>query len=180
MKTLRTCRETTLSWVQPKTMERRHELRHGDFLYAVLDFRSALGTLAVVESADGAWSFKRVGFMHPRVSIRVAGSERDVAEFQPKAFGGGIVTFPDGGTCLWKSANFWSTKWCLTDGDSPFLEFTDGLAGGKLSDIFKTQAMMTMHRSTRFSTSLPMLAGLGMYLLLLQAEDGAGAVVVTS
>lgn len=38
-----------------------YELRDGDTVAATLRFRSMWGSLATAESADGCWTFKRVG-----------------------------------------------------------------------------------------------------------------------
>jgi len=52
-----------------------YELRDGDDRVASLRFRSSFGTLATGESADGCWTFKRVGFWQTRATIRARGSD---------------------------------------------------------------------------------------------------------
>ena len=51
-----------LEWVQPSAWKMQYELRAGDELIATLRFRSSFGSFATAESADGCWTFKRVGF----------------------------------------------------------------------------------------------------------------------
>ncbi|HEY0722558.1 MAG TPA: hypothetical protein VGD41_00915, partial [Pyrinomonadaceae bacterium] len=51
-----------LEWVQPSVFKMQYELRAGDELAATLRFRSSFGSLATGESADGCWTFKRIGF----------------------------------------------------------------------------------------------------------------------
>ncbi|MBL0177201.1 MAG: Crp/Fnr family transcriptional regulator [Ignavibacteria bacterium] len=166
----------TLQWLQPKALARRYELRGGDDVFAALEFRSSMGTLAVAESSEGTWTFKRVGFLHPRVTVRLDGSERDVAEFHPAFFGGGNIEIRQRNLSQWKSANFWSTKWgshrcrrCTFRGVLP------GSRGRALSDLFKTHVTVEIHWHGTPGIPLVALASLGMYLLLLQEEEASTA-----
>ena len=69
-----------LKWSQP-SLRMRYELRTGDELVARLDFRSDWGAMAAAESAEGNWTFKRVGFWQNRATIRVADAGDDLAVF---------------------------------------------------------------------------------------------------
>ncbi len=71
-------------------------------------------SLATAETADGTWTFKRVGFLNPRVTIRAAGSPDNLAVYQPKFWGDGTVTFADGAAFRWQPTNFWATEWAFT------------------------------------------------------------------
>jgi hypothetical protein len=180
MKTLATHSGDALHWLQPKALARRYELRSGDDVYAALEFRSSMGTLAVAESAEGTWTFKRVGFLHPRVTVRLDGSEQDVAAYRPRFFGGGSIEIGSGKTFQWRSANFWSTKWGITDAaDAPVMEFSQGVRGKALSDLFKTQVTVEIHWHGTPGIPLVALAALGMYLLLLQEEEASTAATVS-
>jgi len=53
------------------TVRMAYELRSGSEILARLEFRNMFGTFATAESADGCWTFKRVGFWHHRASIRM-------------------------------------------------------------------------------------------------------------
>ena len=181
MKTLATNSGDALQWVQPKALTRRYELRGGDHLYAALDFRSSMGTLAVAETSEGAWSFKRVGFLHPQVTVRLDGSEQDIAVYHPRFFGGGKIQIGSGTALQWKSANFWSTKWGITDAaDAPVMEFSQGIGGKAISDLFKTQVSVEIQWHGAFDIPLVALASLGMYLLLLQESDASSAATVSA
>src|SRR5262245_2644107 len=59
--------EKPLRWVQTGSLPRGFELRAGKEGLATLRWQKMLGSLAVGESASGAWSFKRGGFLNPRV-----------------------------------------------------------------------------------------------------------------
>jgi hypothetical protein len=74
-----------------------YELRSDADLLATLTFRNMFGTFATAESADGCWTFKRVGFWQNRASIRACGSDTDVAVFKNNTWDrGGTLEFSSG------------------------------------------------------------------------------------
>lgn len=96
-----------LEWVQPKTMQRKYELRAADGLVATLEYKSAFGSLAVAASSDGIWTFKRVGFFNPRVTVRRQGEEQDLAVYRPRWTGNqGTIRLADGLSILGTSLIF--------------------------------------------------------------------------
>ena len=58
---------------------RTYELRREDETLARLEWQSACGSLALGECALGCWTFKRMGFFHPYVTVRPAGAPGDLA-----------------------------------------------------------------------------------------------------
>ncbi len=169
-----------LSWIQPKTSARAFELRVGDELLATLRFQSAFGSLAVADSSAGSWTFKRVGFFNPRVTVRVAGQEFDTAVYTPRWTGSdGKLAFANGRTYRWSVANFWSTKFQICDLDGePLIGYHSGSEKPRLSDIFKTQAFVQVTPRGRELPDLPLLVLVGWYLIILQHEDSAAAAAV--
>jgi hypothetical protein len=95
-----------LLWIQPAARRREHELHARDDVVATLRFQR--GSLADAEAEGHHWTFKRQGFWQPRVSVRVPGSDADVAVFRPHWAGGGTLEFADGRTLRFSSANFGS------------------------------------------------------------------------
>jgi len=170
-----------LEWLQPKTLERYYELQAGPAQLATLTFHSAWGTLATAETAGGAWTFKRVGFLNPRVTVRVAGSPDNLAVYQPKFWGDGTLTFAGGLAFRWQPTNFWATEWAFTGaGDTPMVRFKSGAEKHKLSDIFKTQTVVELEPEESIQAFASLLVALGMYLIILHQQDAAGAVAATS
>ncbi len=171
----------SLDWLQPKTLEHHYELQAGPAQLATLTFHSAWGTLATAETADGTWTFKRVGFMNPRVTVRVAGSPDNLAVYQPKFWGDGTLTFADGTAFRWQPTNFWASQWAFTGaGDTPLIRFKSGTERQRLSDVFKTQAIVEIEPNESIKPFMPLLVALGMYLLILHQQDAAGAVAATT
>ena len=166
-----------LHWVQPKAMERRFDLMGVTLRFATLEFPSAFGSLASAWTADGLWTYKRVGFFSPRITVRAEGSENDLALYRPKWTGmQGTLEFAVGQTYLWNTVNFWGTRFQFTDANGqPVIAYQTGVGEGKFSDIFKTQARVEIDPGALGNQDLPVLATLGFYLIILHNEDAAAA-----
>jgi hypothetical protein len=177
MKQLPRVVEEALVWVQPKTFVRWFELRApDDEPAATLRFETALGTLATAESAEGRWTFKRVGFLNVRVTVREVGSETNLAVYEPKLWGDGVLRFPDGRTYEWKAMNFWGTQWCFADAQGQVVfAFKPERDRPKLSELFKTQADVEVGPAGQGLAELALLVLLGWYLVILQQDDAAAA-----
>jgi hypothetical protein len=170
-----------LEWLQPKAFERSFELVSGETLLATLAFRSAFGTLAEAVTADGSWTFKRVGFLNPRITVRQAGGLDDAAIYQPRFWGGGDLAFTAGPALSWRSTNFWATEWAFYDSaERALVTFRQGREKGGLPDLFKSQATVEVSPSGLDSHRLSILTTLGMYLLILHQDDTAAVVAATS
>ncbi len=99
-----------LEWVQPSAWKMQYELRAGEEIVATLRFRSSFGSFATAESADGCWTFKRVGFWQTRGTIRGCESENELATFKNNTWsGGGTLEMHDGRQFL-ATTNFWQTN----------------------------------------------------------------------
>lgn len=160
-------------WIQPKTMERRFELRTGNLLYASLVFTKMTGSLATGTSSEGIWTFKRVGFFNPRITIRQEGAETDLALYTPKWSGSsGVLQFVDGPTYHWRIANFWATRveW-TTPAGSPLVTFHSGIDNSRISDMLKVQAGVTLSIEARHLRELDLLVLFGWYLMILHHDD---------
>jgi len=172
-------RGRTAEWVQPRALDQAYELRSGDEQIAALAFRSAFGSLATADTADGTWTFKRVGFLNPRITVRVLGSETDLAVYQPQFWGGGALVLAGGRSFAWSSTGFWGTRWEFrSSAGGSALAFERGVSDEGFSGLFKSQFTVTFPADESMRDVLPMLAALGMYLLVLHQRDAA-AVVVT-
>jgi len=185
MKTISDAGGARLEWREPKALERYYELRSDRDIFATLSFRSSFGTMATAETGSGMWTFKRVGFLNPRVTVREAGSEQDAAVYQPKFWGDGYLIFAGGETFHWKPINFWATDWAFYDSSGRALvTFKAGTEHPKLADFLKTQATVDIEPAAVAQAKLPILVTLGWYLVLLHREDATaaagGAVAATS
>jgi hypothetical protein len=157
-----------LKWEQPSALRMEYELGAPDEPIATLRFRSSFGSLATVESADGCWTFKRVGFFEPRISVRVCGSETEIATFRNNTWsGGGALELPDRGN-LKATTNFWKTRLEFrAENDESLIRFEPG-------------GILHMHCSVEIAPQakellekFPWLVSLGWYLIILLRSDSA-------
>jgi len=141
----------------------------GDDVVATMKFRNMFGTLATGESADGCWTFKRLGFLSTRVTIRACDSADDLAVFKNNTWsGGGTLEIPDGRKYP-ANSNFWHTRYEIkTDGDSPLVTF-------HRAGILHLSSNVDIHDAARSLRELPWLVMLGWYLTVMQHQDSAAA-----
>jgi hypothetical protein len=156
-----------LLWIQPAARRREHELRAGDDVLATLRFQR--GSLADAEAEGHHWTFKRQGFWQPRVTVRIPGSDADVAVFRPRWAGGGMLDFADGASVRLSSANFWQSEWVWQEKDQPLMLFK-GRHG-----IVKAKGAVEIQSGAASRPDTPLLVLLGWYLILLHADDTAAA-----
>jgi hypothetical protein len=181
METFLTSQGDTFHWKQPKATVRSYELRRHDAPFGTMEFRSMWGTLAWSKDPVQDWSFKRIGFLNPHVTVRMPNSESDYAIFEPKVFGGGTLHTPDGRPVLWEPINFWRTKWRFTDKNgTPIMSFIQGSDEFKLTEIFKMQTEVTVLSSRMTNLEFSMLVNLGFYLAVLYSADSAAAAAAAS
>jgi hypothetical protein len=112
---------------QPSALRRDWVLSSGERQLATLSFRSSWGTLATATSPDGSWTFKRMGFLHPRVTVRAVGLDRDLGIFFNNTWRAGGTLDLGGGRELRATTNFWQTRIELQNEDErPLLRFHTG------------------------------------------------------
>ena len=164
-----------LVWSQPTAMRREYQLSNGDELVGHLRFEKFSGSLASAEVASQNWTFKREGFLHPRVTVRAPNSDLNLAVFYPSWSGGGVVEFPDGRQICWRHTGFWRSEWSFVEGESRQL-----LLFKQHEGFLKISARLECDPTNAALSELPLLAALGWYLMLLNAQDASAAVSVAA
>jgi hypothetical protein len=158
-----------LKWVQPSALKMQYEfeLRSGDELAATLRFRSSFGSFATGESADGCWTFKRVGFWQTRATVRVCDADADIATFKNNTWsGGGTLGLPDGRKFL-ATTNFWQSKFEFQDeSGGTLIQF----ASSGLINLSGTVEIQPMAVSM---PELPWIVMFGWYLTVMMHMDSA-------
>jgi hypothetical protein len=157
-----------LVWVQPARSKQAFELRAANDLVATLQFARA--SLATAETAEQKWTFKREGFWHPQITVRMPGSDINVAVFKPAWTGGGALDLAQGKQLRFGAANFWHTQWSWTDPvGQPLVNFKSR------AGLLKTEGQVDIQPGAAAVPELPLLAVLGWYLLILFGRDAAAA-----
>jgi hypothetical protein len=167
MKNMRDFVGQPMKWIQINAAERTYELRAGNDTVATLRWQKAGGSLALGESADGKWSFKRTGFFDPKVTVRAAKTESDIAVFTPDWFAGrGTLELAGGAEYRWVTTSFWRSQMAFCNkAGQPLVhykpEWPELLAAAKV-EIAPAGAAVS---------ELSLLTVLGWYFMLLMAED---------
>ena len=158
-----------LVWVQPARLKQAFELHAADDVVATLRFERS--SLATGESGDERWTFKREGFWHPQITVRLPDSEDNVAVFKPSWMGGGTLDLSGGRSLRFGAANFWHSQWDWSDvaSQSPLVHFKSR------QGILKMEGQVDIEASAVTYPELPLLVLLGWYLLILFARDSAAA-----
>ena len=161
-----------LVWVQPARLKQEFELHAGADVVGTLRFERS--SLAIGETADQRWTFKREGFWHPRITVRVQGSDANVALFSPGWVGGGTLDL-DGRQLRFVAANFWHSQWHWVDAQNkPVVHFKSH------QGLLKTEGQVEIEPDAITSPDLPLLVVLGWYLLVLFARDAAASAGVSA
>jgi hypothetical protein len=156
-----------LAW-QAERGGRAFALRSGDAVAATLAFEKASGSLATARTARGAWTFKRAGFLQPRVTVREAGGELDLAVFVPTWTGSGEVEFRSGTRVHWRSYGFWSREWAFVRGaDERLVTFRPEEEAPKLD------AVVEVSSAARAMPETDVLLCLGIYLRALAVQEAS-------
>jgi hypothetical protein len=170
-----------LHWTQPETFQRHFLLGTEGAPLGSLRFASAFGSLADAQWGESRWTFKRVGFLNPRITVREAGQDSNLAVFTPKFWGDGWCEFAGGGRFHWKAANFWGTSYgFLDDQERPLFKVSPGIEGETLRGFFKSQATVVLAPHPQRLAELPVLVLLGWYLMILHREDAATTAATTA
>lgn len=162
-----------LEWSQPSAFSRRFELKAGDSLLAELAFLKTFGTLAEATTASAVWTFKRSGFLTPHVTARLAGSETDLAVYEPNwtstkgrlRIGNELLEL--------KTVNFWGTEWALLD--------------PRGAEVMRLRNQGMLHHGATVEVSpqarqredIALLLTLIWYVLMLHMEDSSAVVAAT-
>ena len=162
-----------LKWVQPHALKMEYELRAGDAVAATLRFRSSLGSFATAASADGSWTFKRVGFWQTKATVRASGAETDLAVFKNNTWsGGGTLELPDGRKYP-ANTNFWSTQYEFkTETGEALISYRN------IGGLLHMSAAVEIYPAAKDIAEMPWMVLLGWYLTLMLHRD-AGAAAAT-
>jgi len=163
-----------LQWDRTSLFKAEYELKSGEALVATLRFRSIWGTFATAQSADGCWTFKRVGFWQTRATIRPCDSEAEIATFKNNTWSeGGTLLFPDGRRYP-ANTNFWQTQYEFQT------EAGDSLIHYRNRGLFRSSAEVTIFPKAQELPELPWMVMLGWYLIIMIQNDSADAAVVAT
>jgi hypothetical protein len=150
-------------------LERDFELKDGDELVATLCFRSLFGSYATADTADGSWTFKRVGFWKTHVTIHSRANDAEVGAFRNNTWtSGGTLELPDGRRFP-ANTNFWrSTFEFKTERGETLVRYH------RIGGLVHASARVEIEPTAAAMEELPWLVALGWYLAVKMRDDDAG------
>jgi len=173
MKTIKEFALGELVWVQPARLKQEFDLTAGVEVVGTLRWNRA--SLATAETAGQSWTFKREGFWHPRITVRLPGSDDNIATFQPGWGGGGTLDLAWGPHVRFAAANFWHSQWDWIDAQGqPVVHFKSH------QGLLKVEGQVEIEPGGIELPDLPLLVVLGWYLLVLFARDAAASSAATA
>jgi len=173
MKSIRDLQE--LVWLQPHATQRVFELRAGEEVLGSLRWESSFGSLADARAEEVHWTFKRTGFFSPQITIRLSGSDANLAVFTPNWKGEGVLDFSGGKCFRWLGIGFWRSQWAFARSSGEHL-----LELEPKTAFFKRTAVVKVTPDGRQTSELPLLVILGWYLMVLRSDDDASVAASTA
>jgi hypothetical protein len=156
-------------WNQTSVWSREHELKAGNERLATLVFPHSFGSLAIGRAGDEAWTFKRVGFLRRRATVRIEGSPYDLAVFEHDTWaGGGTLTLNDGRRFL-VTSNSWQTQ-------VEFRRGADALFRYRTEGLLRESARVELTPEGSRTAELSWLLLFGWYLVLMMHQDASTVV----
>jgi hypothetical protein len=137
--------------------------------------RSQPWSLATGQCGESKWTFKRAGFLAPRVLIREAGSDVEIAIFAPRWTGSGWLAFNSGRRYHLRQTNFWGTEWAFEAEDGSPLVILSGPHG-----LCKQGGHLRVLEQAAGVTETPIMLVLIWYLRILMHEDASAAAVIAA
>lgn len=157
-----------LRWFHPQPTERYHELQGPEGKLASIRWAKERGTLATAQWGSQTWTFKRFGFLHPKVTIRQPHSEANIGRFDPDASGGGVLRLA-GGLEYRLVANFWRGEWRWTDpAGNDLVEFKRDFSVAE-----KNEGHITWLADGVDAERYHLVTLLGWYIVIMLAEDAS-------
>ena len=161
MRTINEVAQADLLWMSD-TNEHSFELRAGDEVVGRLqlgDKQRGDG-----DAANERWTFRREGFLRQRVTVRVPGSDANVAIFHVSWKKGGILELDRGRWMRLRLPSLWRWKWTWADMyGRPLVHLENGL--------FMRDGQVTIEPDAAAAPDVPLLVVLGWYLLVVWALD---------
>ena len=105
----------TLQWIPSKGRRCSYDLRAGDRTIGCVSWPKLFGSLAEGAFAEERWTFKRGGFLRPRVTARPQGSVADSAVLELSFSGGGGLKTKSGRHFQLHRQGFWSKRYGIKD-----------------------------------------------------------------
>ncbi len=161
-----------LTWEQPALFKRIYELRMSETVFATLTWQRGWRSVADLKTPYQQWTIQRQGFWRPR--IIVSDNAGTVIARLTHRWSSGTLTFANGAAYTIKRQGFWNGEWFwLTPQETPALRIKPRWGGSR-------RARVVVEPTGAALPELPILAGVGWYLLIQMADEAVAASAATT
>lgn len=140
-------------------------------MFATLKFVKFLGSLAEANVGGTTYTFKREGFLRPRITLRKAPFEDNIGVMEMSWRGHGRLEMSNGPRYHFKRVSAWRNQWDIIDDNGRVLAGI-GIRRGRL---LHNEADVTINEPSVKDKDLLLLLTLGWYMILLILQDSAAA-----
>jgi hypothetical protein len=120
--------------------------------------------------AEGSYSFKRGGFLHPYVTVRRLSFEDDFGKMEMKLGHNGLLQLMDGQVFEFRRLGSWKPQWAFLDESGELLcTFT------RKGKALKHNGDVKIEEKAKRKIHLPLLLLVGWYVIVLFTEEEAVA-----
>lgn len=166
-------KSTALQWSPVKGERRTYELKTPGKILARMRWPHVFGSLAEATIENERWTFKRSGFLRPRVTVRRPPMEVDCAVMELHWNGNGLFQGPEQQQFRWQRMGFWTRHFAFTELDGQRL-VTFEPSFGVMKRTCEVEATSGVERLPAFG----LLVSLGWYVIMLIADDDAAGAAV--
>jgi hypothetical protein len=154
-------------------MRREYELRAGGEIAATLKLHGALNPMAVAETRDGSWTFRREGLLQNRMTIRSTVTGEALGTFRKSNWSSSGELELASGRKYQVTPNGWMSRLQITAADGqPVLRFHS-------TGVFNSSSHVEVSPTAGTLPELPLLVSAGWYLFLMLHDDaGASAALI--
>ena len=160
----------TLLIVKPKITRSFFEVTRGQEIIGSITFPKTFGTLAEVKLFEEEWSFKRMGFWKPYITVRRRDATQDYMQVPFSSKFQGLLSFSTkhGESYELTQTGFWHPKWVWNKQKKTLIEYD-------LKFGIKKYAEAIIRENDEL---LPLLLMIGSYGLIMQGWDETAATTV--
>ena len=160
-----------LRWHRGTESKRKYVLEGASGEVAHLAFTSSwTGSLATGQTAHGEWTFKRAGFLHPRIIVRRAGADAACAVLSVSAMGNGTLAIEGAGEYKLASSGWLHRSWEFSGAGSRLLHFEQSHGGAEVEILGGAVP----------PDSLSIMLLLGWYFPVIANEDAAAVAIMAA
>jgi hypothetical protein len=166
----------TLQLVNPKWTKRSYSLQEGGMELGRLDFTGSFGSLAEASIGGRRYTLKRTGFLHPRITVRRAELDQDIAGLAVEWGWGerkGVLEFMSGLSLVLLGPSLKQRRWAFMLDEREVVTFH---RSSKTLGVSGTCSLREVPKG--YDPLLICLIG-WYFIILAVSEEDAGVVVVT-